>query len=154
MKKLVTELILRVYDDGSYEIKRVLKTDKTDLPERIREASSRTTQAIMVILKMYHMKRKIEETEDANNIDYTKLYNKAIQETAQDLELRISTVRDKLERQMGQSAGNIVKLIKNFLLHKDMTLKEELLKSIKGTLKEDKDKAAIEELFRYIEVTS
>jgi mannitol-specific phosphotransferase system IIBC component len=154
VKKLVAEFVFKVYDDGSYEVRKLLKTDKTDLPERVREASSRTTQAIMVILKMHHMKKQMEKSGNPGNIDYTKIYNKALQDTARDLNLQVPTVRDKLERKMKKSADDVVKLLENFFENNDMTIKEELKKSIRGTYKEDQDILAIEELFRYIERTT
>jgi|LSQX01.3.fsa_nt_gb hypothetical protein len=143
MREVISEIHIKVYSDGSFEAKKIFRTE---LPDLIRNSSRRTTQAVSTILQMHNLKKRLEETNQ--EIDYNRLYNQALSLVAQNLNLQISTVRDKLERKMGETAEEVQDLIKAYFTNNDMRLKNVMIDSVRGTRKELEDIAAIEELFR------
>lgn len=141
MVKLIGEINVRYYSDGTYNVRKV---KKHDLAKTILEASEKTKQPLLLLLQMEELQRDIEP----GQVNYPAVYNEALPIVADNLGIGISTVRDKLERQRGKSAGDIQSLIKDFFENGNPDFENLLLKDLKGTHKANKDELAIREVFK------
>lgn len=143
--KILKEFRMRVYEDGSIDVREVKPTN--DFQQILFDCSDKTKQAILVILQLKSLKEK--ETEQLN---YSALYNIAINLVSANLNLERATIHDKLERRMGKSAKEMKNLVADYFEGRNENLKQVMLDSTKNTNKEAEDKRAIEELFKRLDI--
>lgn len=143
MAKIMKEFFLRIWDDGRTELTEI---EKKDLNNLLDECSGRMNQTLLIILEM--KTKRIEKKKEGREIDYSDLYNEALNRIAYSLDISRNSVRDKLERQLSKTASEIRKLIEDYLEFGCQDLKQVLLVSVEGTQRERQDRIAIEELFK------
>lgn len=144
MARVLKEYHIKIFSDGRMEKQEILKVDFNEI---LSKSSEKIKQAILVILQLKVLKEGEEAKGHNIDIDYSSLYNRAINLVADNLFVTRPTVRDKLERGMDKKADEMKKIIEDFFTRKNEDLKQVMLDSIKGKRKEKQDKRSIEELF-------
>lgn len=143
MAILIKEYNLKVYNDGTTVL---VEVPIGDINRLLEDCSVKIKQGVGVIL---HTKVLREERVKAGlPVDYTEIYSKATAYVAECLEVNVSSVRDKLERQLSLTAAGIRSLIEDYIENGSQGLEKVLLQSVRGTQKERQDKLVIEAFFK------
>lgn len=138
-KELVKKYVVNVFSDYSISIEQV--NIPLDLPGAIRAGSVRIAQTISILMTMEKEISKLKK--NGTTINYVKIYNRALSAVSTELGIGVTSVRDKVERQLSMSAKDLVQLLEKFFEQGDMTLRDILLNSVIGTIKEHEDTQAI-----------